>query len=270
MGALPAKATARILAGLKKYQPIITAQKARDVNESDTVVVVTDVLQDIFGYDKFKEITSEHSIRGTFCDLAIKLDDKLRLLIEVKAIGIELKDQHVKQAIDYAANEGCDWVILTNSVNWRIYKVVFAKPIDKELVVELNLLELDSKSDDDVQLIGLVAREAWQKERLDEYLEQKQAVSRYTIAAVLLSDAVLPIIRRELRRISPSVRIEVDEIADVLETDVIKREALGGDKAAAAAKLVSKSSRKSLRDANSNNATLVLTPAPPAAKPQSS
>lgn len=251
MAAMSAKATARIVAGLKKYQTIITDQKARDVNESDTVVIVTDVLQDIFGYDKFKEITSEHSIRGSFCDLAIKLDEKLRLLIEVKAVGIELKDQHVKQAVDYAANEGCDWVILTNSVCWRIYKVVFAKPIDKELVVELNLLDLNAKSDDDIQLIGLVAREAWQKERLDEYLEQRQAVSRYTIAAVLLSDAILPAIRRELRRISPSVRIETDEIADALQADVIKREVLEGDKAVAAAKLVAKSARKPLRETKS-------------------
>lgn len=248
MGTMPAKAATRIALALKKYQPIIAAQKARDVNESDTVVIVTDVLQELFGYDKFKEITSEHSIRGTFCDLAIKIDDTLRMLIEIKAIGTELKDQHVKQGIDYAANAGCDWVILTNSVCWRVYKVVFAKPIDKEMVVEFNLLELNARSDDDIELAGLVAREAWQKERLGEYLEQKQAVSRFTIAAVLLSDAVLPVIRRELRRISPTVRIETHEIAECLRNDVIKRDAVEGDKAESAAKLVSKAARKVLRE----------------------
>src|SRR5262249_28157772 len=187
MGTQPARAAARIAAGLKKYQPIIAAQKARDVNESDTVVIVTDVLQEIFGYDKFTEISSEHSIRGSFCDLAIKLEESVQLLLEIKAIGIELKDQHVKQAVDYAANKGCDWVVLTNSVCWRVYKVLFSKPIDKELVVEFNLLELNSRSDEDMEVVGLLAREAWSKERLGEYMEQKQAVSRFTIAAVLLS-----------------------------------------------------------------------------------
>jgi hypothetical protein len=39
-------------------------------------------------------------------DLAVKIDDEIRFIIEVKAIGIDLKDAHVKQAIDYAANEG--------------------------------------------------------------------------------------------------------------------------------------------------------------------
>ena len=56
-------------------------------------------------------------------DLAIKVDGKLALLIEVKAIGLELKDGHVKQAVDYAANQGCDWVVLTNGMIWRVYKL---------------------------------------------------------------------------------------------------------------------------------------------------
>ncbi len=43
-------------------------------------------------------------IRGTIYDLAVKLDGALALLIEVKAIGLDLKDQHIKQAVDHAAN----------------------------------------------------------------------------------------------------------------------------------------------------------------------
>ena len=37
-------------------------------------------------------------------DLAVRIDQKFQFLIEVKAIGVELKDQHVKQGVDYAAN----------------------------------------------------------------------------------------------------------------------------------------------------------------------
>ena len=56
--------------GLRRFQPILLAARARDVNESDTCLIVTDVLQDILGYDKYSEITSEYQIRSTFCDLA--------------------------------------------------------------------------------------------------------------------------------------------------------------------------------------------------------
>lgn len=248
MGSLPAKASARIAAALKKFKPIISAARAKDVNESDTVVIVTDLLQEMFGYDKYNEITSEHVIRGTSCDLAIKVEDAIVLLIEVKAIGLELKDQHVKQAVDYAANQGCEWVALTNGICWRIYKVTFGKPIDKELVVELNMLELNPRDDDDLELAGLLTREAWQKERLGEYLEQKQALSRFTIAAVLLSGPVLSVVRRELRRVSPAVHIDVDEIATVMRNEVLKREALDGEKADEAQKRVARSAKTVLRD----------------------
>src|SRR5690242_10707770 len=95
------KVADRIASGLKRFQPILQAAHARDINESDTVVIITDVLQYVLGYDKYAEITSEHAIRGTYCDLAIKIDGRLALLIEVKAIGLGLKDNHVKQAVDY-------------------------------------------------------------------------------------------------------------------------------------------------------------------------
>ena len=146
MAALPAKAIDRIRDGLKKFQPILGSAKSRDVNESDTVVIVTDLLQYVFGYDKYSEISSEHAIRGTYCDLAVKIDGKLSFLLEVKAIGLELKEQHVKQAVDYAANQGVEWVGLTNGAVWRIYRVGFSKPISHTLVVEFDLLELNAKA----------------------------------------------------------------------------------------------------------------------------
>ncbi|MDI6632248.1 MAG: type I restriction enzyme HsdR N-terminal domain-containing protein [Thermoanaerobacteraceae bacterium] len=116
--ALPKKIEDRLKRGIKRYQPILSSAKSRDVNESDTVTIIKDILSDVFGYDKYSEITSEYSIRGTYCDLAIKIDNELRMLIEAKAIGSELKDGFVKQAVDYAANQGIEWVVLTNGDIW--------------------------------------------------------------------------------------------------------------------------------------------------------
>src|SRR6267378_6994570 len=98
MPQVPSKVAARLSAAIKRFQPIIASAKSRDANESDTVIIVTDMLSEVFGYDKYSEITSEHAIRGTFCDLATLLNSKVQLLLEAKAIGIELKDSHAKQA----------------------------------------------------------------------------------------------------------------------------------------------------------------------------
>ncbi len=109
MGNIPTKVLARITKGLDQFQPIIKSARARDINESNTVTIVTDILSDILGYDKYTEVTSEVAIRGSYCDLAIKVEGNLEFLIEVKAIGMELKESHTRQAVNYAANQGIEW-----------------------------------------------------------------------------------------------------------------------------------------------------------------
>lgn len=244
---VPAKVASRIAAGLKKFQAVLAAAKARDVNESDTVVIVVDLLQEVFGYDKYAEITSEHSIRGTFCDLAVKLEGGLQFLIEVKAIGTELKDAHVKQAVDYAANQGTDWVVLTNGLSWRVYKVSFTKPIEHEIVVDLNVVDMSHRNDEHIELLGMIAKEGWQKSRLGEYHTQRQALSKFSVGALLVAEPVLDVIRRELRRISPGVKIDNDEIKNVLMLDVIKRDVIEGEKAEQARRQVSRAAARTLR-----------------------
>jgi hypothetical protein len=232
---------------------ILAAAKARDVGEADTVTIVKDMLADVFGYDKYSDVTSEHSIRGTYCDLAIKIDTQLQTLIEVKAIGLELKDNHVKQAIDYAANQGVDWVLLTNGITWRVYHLIFAKPIDQELVLEIDFCTLNTRLDSDVDLVYLWCKEGWQKSVLGEYHTQKQALSRFFVGAMLQTDAVLEVIRRELRRVSPDVRIDSSQIKGVLVNEVIKREVMEGDKADEARKKIARAASKALRVATAKS-----------------
>lgn len=242
--AVPKRVAERVVAGVKRYQPILSGARSRDVGEADTVTIIKDMLADVFGYDKYSDVTSEHSIRGTFCDLAIKIDGQLQTLIEVKAIGLDLKDAHVKQAIDYAANQGVDWVLLTNGIMWRVYRLIFAKPIDQELVLELDFCAMNSRSSADQELLYLLCKEGWQRSMLGEYHNQKQALSRFVISAMLQADPVLDVVRRELRRLSPDVRIDNDQIRTVLTNEVLKREVLEGDKADEARKTLSRAAAK--------------------------
>lgn len=244
MTPIPQKIKDRLVSELKKFQPILESAKSRDVNESDTVIIVTDMLSIIFGYDKYSEITSEHAIRSTYCDLAIKLNGKIESLIEVKAIGLELKDNYVKQAIDYAANQGVDWVILTNGIIWRIYKVAFTKPIDQELVLEFDLLSLNPKSHDHISYLYLFSKEGWAKDCLEAYHAQIQALSRYFLGSLILSDTVIETLRRELRKISPDVKIDSEQIRNVVLQEVLKRDVTEGEKFENAKKVIAKAQNK--------------------------
>jgi hypothetical protein len=244
--AIPARVAERLAAGVKRFQPILSSARSRDVNESDTSMIVTDVLADVFGYDKYSEVTRELCIRGTFCDLATRIDGKFQMLIEVKAIGLELKDAHVKQAVDYAANQGIEWVALTNGNLWKVFRVVFAKPIDAELVLDIDLLALNPKSADDLESVYLLTRESMLKSGLYAYHDHLQATNKFYLAAVVLSDAVLDTVRRELRRLSDA-KIEVEDLREALKLEVIKREVIEGEKADVARKKVARSAGKMLR-----------------------
>lgn len=247
MAKIPAKVESRIKEALKRYQPLVEQAKARDIGEADTSTLVKDILADLFGYDKYSEITAEYQIKSTYCDLAMKVDGKLTVLVEVKSLNTDLKEPHVKQAVDYAANQGVEWVLLTNAQTWQLFRVKFGQPISNELLMSLTFGALSPKSEADLESLFLLTREAQGKSLLDEYHEQRLALSSYCVGAVVLSEPVVNVIRRELKRMSPDVRIEAEEIERVLSEDVIKREVLEGEKAIDAKKRLSKATAKALR-----------------------
>ena len=138
-------------------------------------------------------------------------------------------------------------MVLTNGLIWRVYKVTFAKPIECELVLEIDFSALTSKSAKDIESLYLFAKEGWMKSVLGEYHNQKQALSRFFLGATLLTDPVLEVIRRELRRVSPDVRIDIEEIKFALASEVLKREVMEGQKADDARKKIARVSQNALR-----------------------
>jgi hypothetical protein len=241
--AVSAKVASRITAQLKTYQGILAQAMKKDSSEGDTVVIVTDMISDILGYDKYQNLSSEHAIRGTYVDLMVSVDNKPRFLVEVKAVGTELKDSFIKQVVDYAANKGVDWVVLTNGIVWRVYKVVFAKPIDKVLVCELNALEANSKGPEAIDCFGSLSLEGFSKDSLSDWFHEKQITSKFAIAALLVSDSILDSLRMQIRRLS-QVRVEMEDLRSLLTDEVIKRELIDGDDAKSASGFLKKLQRR--------------------------
>ena len=194
--------------------------------------------------EQLPEITSEYAIKHTYCDLAIKLDGSPRILIEVKAAGLDLKLQHIKQAVDYGSNAGVDWVILTNGIQWKVYKIIFAKPIDTELVYEFDLTELSAKKASDLEMIYCLSREAMVKSGKASYLEdyhtQRQLMNRFTIGQVILSEPVVDAVKRVLRKMGIDSKVSNEDISDIILNEVLKREILDDEKSKEAKKKIAK------------------------------
>lgn len=245
--AIPKKVVERIKQQIKRYQTILADAKGRDISEADTVTILVDMLSDVFGYNKYAEVTKEFAIRGTYCDLAVKVGADTRFLIEAKAIGVPLKDNHVKQAIDYAANIGIEWVVLSSGVHWQIYKVHFQQPIDKSLVFEMDLLQANPRDPQLIECLGNLTREGFTESSMTTFYQQQQVTNRFSLAAMLLSEGVLLALRKEIKRVAPKLKVESAMLAATLRDEVLKREVFESDEAKQAVQFLKKAKRASDR-----------------------
>lgn len=123
----------------------------------------------------------------------------------------------------------------------------FTKPVGQELVLDLDILSLNPKHSEDIESLFLLAKEGSIKSALGDFSAQKQALNRFFIAATLLTDPVLDVVRRELRRMSPDVKIDTDQIKSVLVQEVLKRDAIEGDKADEARKKLHRVAARALK-----------------------
>lgn len=49
----------RLRAGLRCFKPLLKAAKERDASRADTATLALDLLSDLFGFDRYSEVTSE-------------------------------------------------------------------------------------------------------------------------------------------------------------------------------------------------------------------
>lgn len=155
---------------IKRYMKPLEALRARDANEGDTRLVVTDILCEGLDYDKFRDLTTEYMVRQDFADYGVRIDKQLVAFIEVKRISQKLNERHLRQVQMYAVNEGIEWMVLTNGSVWQAYHLTGGLPVIVNMAFEIDLLgpaSLEEKS----ELMFLLHREALKRRRIDEIVE---------------------------------------------------------------------------------------------------
>ena len=138
-------------------------------------------------------------------------------------------------------------MILTNGAVWRVYKMRFEKPIKSTLVFSLDLLEASPKDAEVIERFYTLSRRGIAKSAIEEFQEEKAALNPFLVGAVLLSDPVISVLRRELRRITPGARVDPEELIGVVREEVVKREVVEGDEARRASGKAKRAAGRALR-----------------------
>lgn len=214
----------RVKAGIRRFSKPLADLVARDANEGDTRLLVTDFLCEALGYDKYEELTTEYQVKGEFADYGIRLDKEIVAFIEVKRVATKLTTKHLRQAEMYAVNEGAEWIILTNGVEWRAYHLTGGLPIEIDLTLEVNLLD-DTPPSQKAGLLFYLSRESLNRKQIDELWKARRATSPKSLSAVVTSAPVIEAMRKQLRR-TTGQNVPATDIARLLRETVIRSECL--------------------------------------------
>lgn len=214
---------------LRRYATAFREARERGANESDTVMFLVRMFEEVFGYDAFKgEISKELAIKDKYCDIALKIDGAVRILVEGKAAGLTgLVAKNIQQAEEYASRAGIRWVLLTNGIEWKLYHLTWAEAegIEHDLAFEADVVaELEADAEALWDKLCHLCRSAVAKGLLDEFWERKKSLSPGSVVKALFNEEALLAIRKVLNRNAPA-RLDIQDVFDAVR-DALSKEAL--------------------------------------------
>ncbi len=185
---------------------LVEANAKADGNEAETRARVRHIFGTIMGYDTFKHITAEYAIHGAgdtvHCDIAVQLSheepSKPDLLVELKRVNIDLTPKHLGQAASYAINKGCEWVLLTNGKEWKLYHISFGKPPQTKLIESWDLLN------DDLLVLSkkfeIISYKNVRKQGLDKLWEKRNVLTASNMLKAILSEESIRLCQRRIKK----------------------------------------------------------------------
>lgn len=211
-----------LIKGLKEYRHHYLLKDRKGLDESATRILVNHFLTNVLGYEELEEIKTEYEIKGSYADYVVQLKRNKRFVVEVKSIGINLNEGHIRQTVGYAANEGIDWAVLTNGREIELYRVIFKKPVSTVKLFSFQLDDLKQIPAAAKQLIYLT-KHSIIKGELEDYWKRSTALSPESIAKVLYSEEVAKLLRHNLKN-DTGIMFSIEDILIALQLVILAKQ----------------------------------------------
>jgi predicted type IV restriction endonuclease len=120
----------------------------------------------------------------------------------------------------YGLKEGVNWLILTNGVDWKVYRLESdgASPVKVTLAFEIDLSELNKAS---LQNMLLLHKQMVKRGKLEDAWNRISALAPTNIRKILQSERVLNAIPLEVKS-TAGLNATVEDIRDALTALAVK------------------------------------------------
>jgi len=191
---------------INSARQLIETVKRIDGNEAETRRRVERIFEIVMGYDALKHLSRERAVKGAgeteHVDFTIQLEQgehaKPLIMVELKRVGIDLALKHLKQVTSYAIDTGCEWTILTNGREWRLYHIEFGQPPETTLIEKWDLLN------DDISILAdrfeTIGYKNVRKGGLDKLWSKTKVLALANLLRAIFSDDSIKSIGRVLKK----------------------------------------------------------------------
>jgi len=177
-----------------------------DGNEAETRRRVERIFETVMGYNAFDHLSRERAVKGAgeteHIDFVIQFDrspdTEPVIIVELKRAGIDLAIKHLKQVASYAIDSGCEWVLLTNGREWKLYHVEFGQPPITKLIEQWNLMTDDISNL--IKKFDIISCKNVKKGGLKKLWEKASVLSPTSLLTAITSPESINILRRIIRK----------------------------------------------------------------------
>ena len=112
---------------------------------------------------------------------------------------IDLSAKHLLQASHYAADEGIDWILLTNGAQIQLHRVIFSKPVTAVMIFSFDLSDLSQIEKACDALVNLTKRAA-ERGELEDYWKRFDALTPAKLIKTIYTEDIIRAIRNKIKK----------------------------------------------------------------------
>jgi len=230
----------RLRVGLRCFKLLLKAAKERDASRAATLAL--DLLSDLFGFDRYSEVTSELDNREAVYDFAIHSGNSVAMLIRISPVCSAPDDRYLLATAQHALLHGVEWIVLTNGIGWQVHHVEDTGKTRPEtpIVLAFDLSHMQPGRDSHIETLFLLTREGHKSAGLNHFRLRLEVTNRHYLGAMMLSDPVVTAVRRELRKLNPVLQITPLEIRENLAKGVLRPDVAASSETAAVLEFLQK------------------------------